>query len=231
MKYQPQAVFGGFSGSTGSTTAGRNGYSNYVHTKRQVNKAPTLKRQAVRLVMKFLTRVWKTLTPTQHTAWDDYGNTITRTNALGHTYHLSGNAAFKMINCVLMIRSLTLLEDPPITPEPQNFTTYALDVTPGDGPSAEMILTVSPATPTGASSIDIFAWPGQSTGLAKPKRHREQLLYSSLIIGGQTTYDLTLNYYGLFGRLSAGQNFWITLATITDQGVRTVPVQIKATLH
>ncbi len=91
-------VFAEARGSVNGATYSRNRYGAYQRNRaKPVNPSTTLQ-TAVRAAFTTVSAAWRTLTALQRDAWTSYALTVPRTNKVGNTITLSGNAIYNACN-------------------------------------------------------------------------------------------------------------------------------------
>lgn len=203
MKYLGQPQSGSYQGLTWS----RNRNGQYARS-RAVPVQPRTQRQLTqraRLVAS--SALWRTLASYEMAAWASLGAQMSRTDALGQSYTLTGAQAFGSINSVL-----TSYAQSPVTAAPLIATPAAVSsivVTAVASPAALTVATVDePAT----GFVSIWASPPQSAGriFAAPP-----VLLQTSAVGG-SPYDILAAWVARWGTLIAGQRISIVVRTMED---------------
>ena len=136
MKYAPSLLgIGQLSGSGGSTTASHNRYGSYFRNRTIPTNPNSVSQQAVRALFGGVTQAWRTLTESQRTAWSDLAPNVPRTDALGQSYVLSGNALCISVNSLLQAVGSAVNYDAPALDSPPVMTALSVvvDVTAIEG--------------------------------------------------------------------------------------------------
>lgn len=129
MKYAPSALIGRLSRSAGSTTAGHNRYGAYLRNRVIPTNPASPAQTAVRGNFGTLSSGWRGLTSAQRTAWSSLGANITRTDTLGQTYTLTGQAAYMLVNRNLYTIGGSAVTDPPAYSPPAALATAVITAT------------------------------------------------------------------------------------------------------
>lgn len=101
------------SGSVGGSTYSHNRYGLYVRARRKPVNPNTTSQQEQRAAFSSATSAWRDLTPEQRAAWDGASSGAIRTNALGQTITLTGQAAYVASNALRLRLGLAAVSDPP----------------------------------------------------------------------------------------------------------------------
>lgn len=117
------------SGSTGGITSSRNRNGQYRRTRATpVNPASTFQ-VAVRARMQQNADAWKALTATQREGWGSLGAQMTRTDALGQTYDLTGFQAYCSVNNNNLAAGNAVVTDAPLFALPAPILTVTPTIT------------------------------------------------------------------------------------------------------
>src|SRR5437016_5052210 len=117
------------SGSYAGLTSSRNRNGQYVRTRatpvnpRSTAQVSTRTRQTVNAA------AWRGLTAGQRAGWSDLGLSMTRTDALGQSYNLTGFQAYCSVNNILAAAGSTLIADAPVLSTPVGLLTMVLTLT------------------------------------------------------------------------------------------------------
>lgn len=98
MKYLPGLLAGQLSGKAGNTVASRNKFGSYFRTRVMPTLVQNAKTGPVRANFGSNSALFRTMTEAQRTAWTALGASLSRTNSLGQTYHLTGAQMCNAIN-------------------------------------------------------------------------------------------------------------------------------------
>jgi hypothetical protein len=102
---------------------------------------------------------WRTLTDAQRAGWTSLGESMTRSDALGQVYTLTGFQAFCSVNGNLLNIGGTVLTTAPALVTPAALTSASVTTTAG---TLSLIFAASPLD-AGAKLL-VFAGPGRSAG-------------------------------------------------------------------
>lgn len=122
MKFIPGPPAGSPSGSIGSMTASHNRYGYYFRNRIVPTNPSSQRQQAIRSIFGALAGLWSSaLSAAQRAAWNTYGLSITKYDAVGQPYTLPGSQWFIGNNAVILQAGGTRVDDGPTTltlPEP-----------------------------------------------------------------------------------------------------------------
>lgn len=129
MKYAPSLLgIGQLSGSGGSVTASHNRYGTYFRNRTIPTNPNSISQQGVRGVFGGLAQRWRTLTASQRLGWSLLAPNVPRTNSLGQTYVLAGNALYSATNLLRDAVGSAVLDDAPALDSPPIITSATLTV-------------------------------------------------------------------------------------------------------
>jgi len=147
------------SGSYQGITSSRNRNGQYVRTRATpVNPASTFQ-GVVRARMSTNAAAWRALTDIQREGWVSLGLSMTRTDALGQSYDLTGFQAYCSVNNVRLADGLATTSAPPAFSTPVNITTLVITLT-----AAAFSLAYTATPLATATYLNVFASPQRSAG-------------------------------------------------------------------
>jgi len=149
------------SGSNAGTTWSHNRFGQYTRNRTTPVNPNSTPQGIVRARLSANASSWRALTDLQRAGWESLGNSMTRTDALGSSYTLTGFLAFCSVNNNLALMGNSLLDDAPALSTPDTILTCTVTLT-----AASLSIAYTPTPmPTGAR-IATFASPQRSAGRA-----------------------------------------------------------------
>lgn len=150
------------SGSYQGITSSRNRNGQYVRTR----AIPVQPRSAAQLLQRSRqgsnAAEWRNLTVIQREGWLSLGLSITRTDALGQSYTLTGSQAFASVNNIRLLCSQAIVLDAPASVTPLAPVSVTPTATGGGSPVLSVAYT---PTPAGASNhVIVRMSPQRSAG-------------------------------------------------------------------
>lgn len=147
------------SGSIGGVTSSRNRFGQYRRTRAIPVNPNTTNQGQIRTRFASLTAAWSALTAAQRVGWADLAAGITRTDALGQQYTMSGAQCHMSINMNNLDAGNAQVADAPAKVSPVALLTATITSTGGTLSYAYT------ATPLGAGArVFIYASPQRSAG-------------------------------------------------------------------
>lgn len=207
------------SGSLAGTTSSRNRFGQY-HRTRSIPVNPASSAQGTsRGRLSANAAAWRTLTDLQRAGWRDLGASMTRTDALGQSYTLTGFMAYCSVNGVLAASGGTLLSDAPALTTPPSLLTAALTIT---AATASVAYTATPLG-TGAKLL-VFASPQRSAGRAFEGDYR--LVHTSAAAAASPA-NIFSGYQAKFGTPVVGNKVFLS-CVVTVGGFESGPTVTAA---
>jgi len=117
------------SGSYAGLTSSRNRNGQYVRTRATPVNPRTTAQVAARTRQTVSSAGWRALTSAQRAGWASLGESMTRTDALGQAYSLTGFQAYCSVNNVLSVCGSSLVSDAPLLATPAGLLTMTLTLT------------------------------------------------------------------------------------------------------
>lgn len=178
-------VYSEIRGSVNGVTYARNRYGLYVRSKASPVQPRTPAQTARRAQLTVLSQRWRTLDEPIRAEWRAFANELTRSDALGLTYRLSGLQAYLQINLWRALLSLAPQDNPPPqldAPSPITISDVTFD------PAAERLAVAFTPTPY-AGAIAIWATAPFSRGIhfVAPSRYRIVTIVKPSAFGGTIT--------------------------------------------
>jgi len=229
MKYAPSLLgIGQLSGSGGSTTASHNRYGSYFRNRTIPTNPNSVSQQAVRAIFGGLAQRWRTLTASQRTAWGDLAPNVPRTDPLGQSYVLSGNALYIATNGLLQAAGIAIDDDAPALDSPPVMSTLSVVVSVAgiDG----MIPTFTLTGGTAANFLLVRASAPRSPG--RDYISRGELRQITAWAGNEASPStLEAEYEAVFGagwEAQVGMEIAFELFPVSEHGFPGVPLRAVA---
>jgi hypothetical protein len=147
------------SGSYQGITSSRNRYGQYVRTRATpVNPASTFQ-GTVRARMSANASAWRGLTGIQREGWASLGLSMTRTDAIGQTYDLTGFQAYCAVNNNNLAAGNAVVSDAPALTTPDAITTATITLT-----AAAFSIAYTPTPLASGQRLFAFISPQRSAG-------------------------------------------------------------------
>ena len=147
------------SGSQAGTTASRNRFGQYWRTRAMpVNPNSPAQGQA-RARLAGNAALWRTVTDAARAGWSALGGMLSRTDALGQAYTLTGFDAFVSVNNVLLATGSAVNLVAPALASPAAITSATITTTGGT-----LALAYTPTPLPAATKLMVFASPQRSAG-------------------------------------------------------------------
>lgn len=209
MKFLGPPSSGSYQGSTWS----RNRNGQYVRSRAVPVQPRTNFQLVARARLAARSSAFRDLDDYQRLAWGSLGALMTRTDALGQPYTLTGAQASVSINSVLTSYGQSPVDDAPLITTPAPPDTIVLTATAGT-PTFTVATTGEP----GSGFIGIYASAPQSAGrtFTPPPR-----LIATHPVGG-SPYNILTPYISRFGNLVAGQKITVAVRSMLD-GFESIP--------
>jgi len=226
-KFMPGPTIGMISGSIGSTTFARNRYGVYIRTRSKPTQPNTSYQLNIRSHLSNISQQWASLDDSERLAWASWATTNPRTDRLGQSQVLQGNAAYIAVNHRLAQIGATLLDLPPLDAPPSPLST--LSFTSAIGTTGVKI--VFTPTPTGAS-VGLMIWAAVSSSAGQ--NYTANLLKLINITAGAyaSETEITSLIEARFGDLQVGQILTLQVATMDrTTGLCSQPLVYRAALE
>lgn len=208
-KYLPGPAIGMISGSIGSTTFSRNRYGVYIRTRAKPTQPQSEHQLNIRAHLANISQQWAALDEDERLAWNAWATTNPRTDRLGQSQVLQGNAAFVAVNHRLAQIGVAALDVPPMAAPPAALATLSFTSDIG-GDGVEIVFT---ATPTGANvGLMIWAAVTDSPGIAYVANLLKLVNITAAAYASET--EITDLIEARFGQLQVGQVLTLQVATM-----------------
>lgn len=147
------------SGSYQGITSSRNRYGQYVRTRATPVNPNSTFQGTVRARMSANAAAWRDLTSIQREGWATLGLSMTRTDAIGQTYDLTGFQAFCSVNNNNLAAGNAVVDDAPALTTPDAIVTSAITLT-----AASFSIAYTPTPLDTGERLFAFASPQRSAG-------------------------------------------------------------------
>src|SRR6266702_5389643 len=117
------------SGSYAGVTSSRNRNGQYVRSRATPVNPRSNAQVAARTRQTVNAAAWRSLTSAQRAGWLSLGAEMTRTDALGQSYNLTGFQAYCSINNILSVCGSALVSDAPALATPSGLLTMTITLT------------------------------------------------------------------------------------------------------
>ena len=193
------------SGSVGGVTSSRNRFGQYRRTRATPVNPRSSAQGTVRSRMSANAALWRTLTGAQRAGFNDLGQSMVRTDALGQSYTLTGFQAFCSVNNTLASAGTPGVLAAPGLVTPTALLTGTLTAT------ATTLSLAYTTTPLGTGvKLAVFASPQRSAGRAFEGDFRELLVSAAAAV---SPLDLFAAYSAKFGVPVLGNRIFISAVT------------------
>lgn len=155
------------SGSQAGTTASRNRYGQYKRTRATPVNPNTVAQGLVRARLSANSAAWRALTDAQRAGWTDLGLSMTRTDALGQSYNLTGAQAFASVNNAKAQAGDASISAAPALVTPSTILTATITTTGG-----VLSIAYTPTPMPAATRLLVFASPQRSAGRSYESDYR-----------------------------------------------------------
>ena len=210
------------SGSQAATTASHNRNGQYTRSRRAPVQPRTPAQLNVRARQASNAAAWRTLTNTQREGWTSLGMMMTRTDALGQTYTLTGFQAYCSVNNNLAQSGGTLLSDAPALETPTGLSSITVTLTGGVTPAFSVAFTPTPL-PTGEKAM-FRCSPQTSAGRTFNGDYRVITVTSA---AATSPTNILTAYQAKFGTPVTGNAIFVS-GSITVGGFESIPFNAKA---
>lgn len=207
------------SGSYAGVTHSRNRFGQYRRT-RAVPVNPNTNAQALarqRLVDS--AEGWRDLSDEQRAGWASLGSQMTRTDALGQTYNLTGLQAFISVNASLQVIGAAQVQTAPALALPDAPAISGITANSGT-------FEVTIAGPANGTKVVILASNQVSDGISFMKDLRLIQVFT-MVLGGVA--DILSDYSAKFGLPVAGNKIFVAAYVISADGFAS-PREVSSTI-
>jgi hypothetical protein len=227
--YNPSALVGALSGSSGSTTASGNASSKTIGVRRSRRGKNSPLAQATRARFGNNSRAYAALSSTQAQAWVALGMSQVTTGRLARSYLLTGMNSYQSINEYLQNTGQTPVSDPPAyTPQgpPSYLTINAVSAASG-GPTLTIDTDQDPL-PANTWMI-VYGWSQTNRSRQSVRQNqRKLLLFFAPAAAGP--YNILAYYQPLLGNLQKNRKIWLSVELVNQYGFASTPLVTGATV-
>jgi hypothetical protein len=175
-------VYSEIRGSVNGVTYARNRYGLYARSKASPVQPRTPAQSERRAQLTVLSQRWRTLSESNRAEWRALADELTRSDALGLTYRLSGLQAYLQVNLWRALLGLAAQDNAPpqlAAPNPVTISTVNYDAT---NESLDILFTPSPY----AGALAVWATAPFSRGInfVAPSRYRVIVVLKPTTFGG-----------------------------------------------
>jgi len=193
------------SGSAGGITSSRNRYGQYRRTRATPVNPRSASQGLTRSRMSANAALWRTLTGAQRAGWGTLGMSMTRSDALGQSYNLTGFQAFCSVNNTLASAGTSGVLGAPALVTPTALLTGILTAT---AATLSLAYTTTPLA-TGVKA-QVFASPQRSAGRAFEGDFRELQVSAA---AAASPLDLFAAYSAKWGVPVVGNRIFVSVVT------------------
>lgn len=207
-------------GKVGGQVFSKNRGGAYVRTKVTPSNPRTAKQMASRAILGQLSVGWSALTSPQIQAWNKAVNDWQKTDIFGDLKSPTGKNLFVALNKNLLQSRQTSLNVPPAKQDLQDLSqmTVAVNV-------STSAITITGLPVLSAGMYQVWATPAINKGVSFYKNKLRVLDYvSTFASAGEGLFD---TYAQTFGALKAGDNLFIQVRVIGDNGQAGVPFAVR----
>ena len=208
------ALITDFSGKVGGTIFSKNRGGAYAKNRVVPNNPATPVQSVVRGRFGSLSSQWRTLLQAERDSFTEATGNFPKSNRIGDTIQLAGNALFVSLNSSLLAVGLPIITTAPAPAgvTEYNITGFVVDSLPG---ARKFDVTAEPIDPALAENmiVQIFATAPVSPGISNLNSKFRQIAVKTAV-EMLDTVDLRVQYLNVFGAFAEG----------TRIGVRVVPV-------
>lgn len=193
------------SGSYQGMTASKNRFGQYMRTRASPVQPRTVAQLNQRARMSTNAAAWRALTDAQRAGWADLGLSITRTDSLGQTYTLNGQAAYISVNNNKLDAGDAAITDATAIVTPADLLTATVTLT------AAAFSVAYTATPLAAGvRLFIFVSPQRSAGR---KFEGDYRLLTVTAAAAASPSNILAAYTAKFGVPIVGNRIFLSLQT------------------
>lgn len=149
------------SGSYAGVTSSRNRFGQYVRTRATPVNPSSTQQGVVRARMGTNAAGWRSLTALQRAGWTSLGGTISRNDALGQAYTLTGFMAYCMVNNNNLAAGNAIVSDAPAIVTPADLLTVTITLT-----NAALSVAYTTTPLAAGNRLFTYASPQRSAGRA-----------------------------------------------------------------
>lgn len=196
------------SGSQAGTTASRNRFGQYNRTRSVPVNPNSVAQIEARNRISTNAAGWRTLTAAQRQGWNSLGAMITRTDALGQTYTLTGFLAYVSVNNNLLAAGEAIVDNAPANVTPENIQTAVVTLS-----AAAFSIAYTPTPLPAGQKLFVFASPQRSAGRSFEGDYR---LIQVSADAGASPINIMAAYTARLGIPVAGNKIFLSIHTHQD---------------
>lgn len=155
------------SGSVGGVTSSRNRFGQYRRNRAIPVNPATTAQGTVRARMSANAAAWRALTSAQRAGWADLGLSMSRNDALGQAYTLTGFMAYCAVNNNKDLAGDAAVADAPALVTPSTILTATITLT-----AASFSIAYTPTPMPAATKLVVYASPQRSAGRSYESDYR-----------------------------------------------------------
>lgn len=223
------AIVSDIKGTSGGNVFASNKGGNYTRRYKKPTNLNSPKQQAVRDNFGYMAGLWRGLTDSQRSTWNEGATGFPVQNKLGETKLLSGQQLFNRLNNTLIQANQTPLD---VCPLSVSFPPIIIDEVQNNFSPKELFLSLSfdgsTSVPAGFI-LAISATAKLSAGVSSPQKGLFKRI--KIVAAGvdMAEYDLTVSYNESFGLLNVGDTIFIGAMLISkSSGESSIVSTIKS---
>lgn len=191
------------SGSLRGDTHSRNTFGQYVRTRAIPVNPNTSAQGVVRARLALNSSAWRGLTDAQRAGWNDLALSMTRTDSLGQTIHLTGLQAYCSVNNENLAAGNAVVADAPAVVNPGSLATATITLT---AAAFSIAYTVTPLA--AGARLFTFVSPQRSAGRSFESDYRLLAVSAAAAASPANVYAA---YVAKFGVPIVGQRIFLGL--------------------
>jgi len=227
------ALITDFSGKIGGTIFSKNRGGSYAKNRVVPNNPASLRQSIVRGRFGSLSSQWRTLTQAQRDGFTAGTGNFPKTNRIGDTIQLAGNALFVALNSALLAVGLDIITDVPTAAGVTEFLVTEFTAI-SNNPNQVLSITATPIDPVLVDDmlVQVFATAPVSPGISNLNSKFRQILVATPaeLAAGLLSSG---SYRNVFGNPPVGTRVGIRLVPVNivsgEQGVGTEATDITGT--
>lgn len=210
----------------GGNVISSNHYGRYARKLVVPTNPQSAAQTTMRTLFSVLSQLWKTVSPTNQLLWIAETVNYPRTDSLGNTYYMTGQALYISINQNIQLGSGSYTDTPPTKVIP--VTLSSITFTPDLGGTDFKIVYDTLATDTDCSLL-IFASRGLSNGINYCKS--EYRLVSTIAEASQADNNIYSEYIARFPSTAVGEKVFVKVVEVNRvSGSQGIAMQASGTV-
>jgi hypothetical protein len=211
------------SGKLGGQVFSKNRGGSYVRTKVTPLNPQTTAQTNVRGIFASISSAWSNLSESARASFNGFVSDYARTDVFGDLRNPSGKALFQRLN-----QNLVISEQAQISVCSAPIAVPFANLTGADGDVSSLSFDVTTAGDTTDSRVVVWATPPMSQGTSFVKNKLRQLeVFSG---GNAQIFDIQASYLAKYGVISEGDNIYIGVRVINENGQASPLETIKAVI-